>query len=118
MNAPNTGGAAWVVLERGIVERAPVRLRYHGQERLVCPHAMGWKHGRAKVFALQVAANNDGSLPRGPHRSWRSLFVDEVEDATIAEGDWHSTPGYVCASRFNGIDVIEVAVSSLGPLPA
>src|SRR5712691_4479178 len=55
--APEGGGAlmgtivplrpqAWAVLEQALTEKRPVALRYHGPDRILCPHAIGWKNGR------------------------------------------------------------------------
>lgn len=46
----------WAVLQQAIREKRPVRARYHGTERLLCPHALGWKNGRPKVLCYQVRA--------------------------------------------------------------
>ena len=35
--------AAWPVLEQALRTRRPVALRYHGQDRVACPHALGFK---------------------------------------------------------------------------
>jgi hypothetical protein len=35
------GLAAWPVLEQALRTRRPVALRYHGQDRIACPHALG-----------------------------------------------------------------------------
>jgi Uma2 family endonuclease len=100
---------AWAVLERALIDKRPVRARYHDQQRVLCPHALGWKHGRAKVLAYQLSgATSRGALPLDPRELWRSMFVDEIEDAVIADGPWRSADNYSPAS--NCIDVLEIAL--------
>jgi hypothetical protein len=103
--------AAWAVLAHAIEERLIVRARYHGHERLLCPHALGWKNGRAKVLTYQSAGStSSGPLPDASHDRWRSLFVDEIEDPTIvSDARWDTADNYTYHS--NGIDEVEVFVT-------
>lgn len=101
------GLAAWGVLEEGLRTRRPVALRYHGQDRVACPHALGLKGGRARVLAYQV----NGATSRGaaPEQRWRCLFVDEVEQAALLEGPWATAANY-SPTAANGIDHLVLAV--------
>lgn len=101
---------AWSVLAQAIDERCTVRARYHGHERLLCPHALGWKSGRAKVLAYQTAGStSSGPLPDAPRDRWRSMFVDEIEDPTIeADMCWETADNYTPHS--NCIDEVEVSL--------
>ena len=100
---------AWVVLERAVVERRRVRLRYHGTERVVCPHVLGWKSGRAKALLYQVdGTTSQGLLPDDPRQRWRSMFVDEIEAATVVGGCWESAENFSVSSSC--VDVVGVAV--------
>lgn len=102
---------AWPVLVRALSERKLVRLRYKGSERVVCPHLLGWKNGRAKALLFQVGGETSrGPLPAEPRQRWRSAFVDEVEDAVIVAGNWESADNFSLAS--NCVDVVEVAVGT------
>ena len=98
-------------MERALLERRPVRLRYHGSERTVCPHVLGWKNGRAKALVYQVGGlTSQGPLPADPRQRWRSVFVDEVEveDAVVLAGGWESGENFSLAC--NCVDQVEVAV--------
>lgn len=89
--------------------------RYHGQERLLCPHVLGWRAGRAKVLAYQAAGGTSaGKLPAEAARRWRSMFVEEVEVASVCEGAWHSAPNYAGGVGSHGMDHVEVAVAAGG----
>lgn len=101
---------AWAVLEQALNARRPVRARYHGIERVVCPHALGWKRGRAKVLAYQAGgATGGGPVDRDPRQRWRSMFVDEIDDAQIDDGPWRTADNY--SHQSNCIDELEVAIS-------
>ncbi|MGI8751861.1 MAG: WYL domain-containing protein [Acidimicrobiales bacterium] len=55
---------AWDILEQALRQRRPVRLTYHGRQRTVCPHALGWKNSRAMVLAYQIGGQTStGALP-------------------------------------------------------
>ena len=97
---------AWAVLERAIAQRRPVLARYHGDERALCPHALGWKHGRAKLLAYQSSGPTTRAMP--PQQRWRSMFVDELVDVRVADGPWQSAANYSPTS--NCFDQVEVAL--------
>ena len=91
--SPAKVGTAWATLARALAERRPVLARYHGHDRVLCPHVLGWKNGRPKVLAYQVdGTTSTGPLPACPEQRWRSLYVDEVEDALIVSGYTWETP--------------------------
>ena len=100
---------AWAVLARALSERRAVRARYHGQQRILCPHALGWKHGRPKVLAFQAGGNtSEGVLPQDPRQRWRSMFVDEIEGLVITDDSWATADNY--SLNTNCIDTLEMSV--------
>lgn len=106
------GLGAWPVLEQALRTRRPVALRYHGQDRIACPHALGWKNGRARVLSYQVGGGTStGALPANPAQRWRCLFIDEIEAATIIDAPWRTAPNYSPATA-NGIDELVVAIEA------
>jgi len=96
---------AWAVLEQALLERRPVRARYHGTDRVLCPHALGWKNARPKVLSYQAGP---AGLPAEPRQRWRSMFVDEIEDPVITDARWETADNYSPAT--NGIDDLEISV--------
>jgi hypothetical protein len=105
-------GAAWATLEAALRARRPVRLSYHGHERVVCPHALGWKNGRPLLLGYQAGGwTSSGALDPDPRRRWRCLFVDEVE-RVVAEAAtaWESADNYDPAHPFSSADDVAVAV--------
>ena len=106
------GLAAWPVLEQALRTRRPVALRYHGQDRVACPHALGFKAGRARVLSYQVGGTTStGTLPGNPAQRWRCLFIDEIEEIRITDGPWQTAPNYSPATA-NGIDTLMIALDA------
>jgi hypothetical protein len=100
---------AWAVLEQALRHKRPALVHYHGQDRLVCPHALGWKNGRPRALVYQSGGTtSQGGLPTDPRQRWRSLLIDEVEQATISIGAWATADNYTSAS--NCIDDLYMAV--------
>ncbi len=106
---------AWGILEAALRQRRPVRLTYHGRQRTVCPHALGWKNDRAMLLAYQAAGGEDhaGAAGPEPRRGWRNLFVEEIDDdITLAEPatTWETADNYNPARPFNSIDELSIAI--------
>jgi hypothetical protein len=83
------------IFQQAIDERSPVRCRYHGFERLVCPHVLGWKHGREQVLAFQSGGASESGLP--PGGEWRCLVIEDVRDARLEAGDWTTSTDHAAA---------------------
>ncbi len=106
---------AWAPLEAALRQRRPVHVSYHGRQRLICPHALGWKNGRPMLLGYQTGGQTStGKLPSDPRRRWRCLFIDEVEHVTAAEplSAWQTADNYNYSHPFNAIDVVTVAISA------
>jgi len=104
--------AAWAVLARALEERRPVRARYRGQLRLLCPHALGWSGAQALVLAYQSGGlTSTGALPADPKSRWRSMFVEDLEGLVISEGAWGTADNWRGPSVRAGMDRVELWVS-------
>lgn len=100
---------AWALLEQALTERRPVRARYHGTERVLCPHGLGWKQGRPKVLSYQSGGTTSrGTLSPGAH-AWRSMFIDEIEEVSIADGPWQTAGNFSHDS--NCFDDLEIGLN-------
>ena len=105
--------AVWASLDTALRQRRPVRVSYHGLERLICPHALGWKHGRPIVLGYQTGGETStGALPADPRKRWRCLFIDEIVNIVDADPPhaWHSADNYNRGHPFHAIDEITVAI--------
>lgn len=113
-----TAPPAWAPLEAALRQRRPVLVGYHGRQRLVCPHALGWKNARPMLLAYQTGGHTTaGTLPADPNKRWRCLFVDEVDQVAPAGPDsaWGSADNYNPAHPFHAIDEVAVAITADGP---
>ena len=66
---------AYTVLTEAITTKQQVIARYHGEERLFSPHALGTKRGVAHVLVYQYAGGSHTGLP--PGGEWRCLNVED-----------------------------------------
>lgn len=107
---------AWNTLEAALRQRRPVQLDYHGRQRTVCPHALGWKNNKAMLLAYQTGAPTHDP-PGDPRKQWRNLFVDQIHDATLADPAtaWETADNYNPAHPFNAIDQLAVAIAAPTP---
>jgi len=107
---------AWAALEAALRERLPVRVTYHGHERVLCPHALGWHNGRPMLLGYQAGGwTSTGVLDADPRKRWRCLFVDEVGKVVAEPGKaWASADNYDPTHPFSSIDDVAVAVSASG----
>jgi hypothetical protein len=103
---PTVIPTAWNVLHQALDQRRAVRAVYHDRLRVICPHALGWKNGRAKALVYQTAI-------LGPHthepRGWRSLFIDDIHDVALSDDPWNSAANYT--PHTTGIDTLAVAIT-------
>jgi len=107
-----TAPSVWETLEAALRQRRPVRLTYHGRQRTVSPHALGWRNDKAMLLAYQTAGQAPGALP-GPRQGWRNLVVDDICDITLADpaAGWETADNYNASHPFNSIDQLSIAVT-------
>lgn len=103
---------AWAPLQAALLQRRAVHVCYHGRQRLICPHALGWKNRRAMVLGYQVGGQTStGALDPDPRKRWRCLFVDEIELVTADHStSWQTADNYNPERPFNAIDAVSVAI--------
>jgi hypothetical protein len=113
---------AWTGLETALRQRQPVRVTYHGQQRLICPHALRWNNGRPLVLGYQIGGQtSSGTLPADPRHRWRCLFIDEIDHIEAADSDhpWATADNYNPARPLHAIDnVVTIAIPEPRPQPA
>jgi len=90
----------WMLLQRAVLDKHAVRLRYHGHERIVCPHVLGWKNGQLATLVYQCAGTRSGGeLPPDLHHRWRSLLLDDIAEIEPApEAPWQTASNYTTGS--------------------
>ena len=110
-----TGAArtAWAALEGALHERQPVLVSYHGRQRVICPHALGQKAGRAMLLGYQTGGQTStGALPADPRQRWRCFYLDELDQVMPAEAGspWGTADNYSPWRPFPSVDEVTVAV--------
>jgi len=102
----------WARLQAALAQRRAVDVLYHGRQRLLCPHALGWKNRRALVLGYQVGGQTStGALDPDPRKRWRCMFVDEIELVTTDHSaGWQTPDNYNPARPFNGSVEVALAV--------
>jgi hypothetical protein len=108
----------WAVLQAALGARRPVEVSYHGRRRLVCPHALGWSGGRPMVLGYQTGGQTStGVLPADPHKRWRCMYVDEIDDVAAADpaSPWQTADNYNPAHPFQAIDQVAIAITTRDP---
>jgi len=113
MTATAARPPAWDTLEAALRQRRAVQLSYHGRPRTVCPHALGWKNDKAMLLAYQTAnPTSTQDSPADPRKQWRNLFVDDIDDVTLADPatTWETADNYNASQPFNAIDQLAIAI--------
>jgi hypothetical protein len=109
----------WACLEAALRQRRPVRLSYHGRQRVICPHALGWNNGRPMVLGYQTGGQTTtGALPADPRKRWRCLFVDEIDQVAAADpaSPWGTADNYNYSHPFhNAMDKVTIAITAGDP---
>jgi hypothetical protein len=117
MTTMTSTALAWQTLETALRQQHPVRLSYHGRQRTLCPHALGWKNARPMLLGYQTGGQTStGTLDPDPCKRWRCLFVDEIEHIVVEpNGAWQTGDNYNWSHPFNTIDEVTVAISPNDP---
>lgn len=106
---------AWSLLDQALRARRPVWVRYHGRRRLLCPHALGWRAGRAMLLGYQSGGETStGALDPEPTRRWRLLYLDQITEVAAADpsSTWRSAHNYNASHPFPAIDEVFIAVEA------
>lgn len=90
----------WMLLQRAVLDKQAVRLRYHGHDRIVCPHALGSNNGQLVTLVYQCAGTTSGAeLPLDLHHRWRSLRLNDItEIEPLPQTPWQTASNYTTGS--------------------
>ena len=95
------------IIRNAILNRQQVIATHHGRPREMCPHIVGTKNGRFRAFFYQFGgASESGLAPDGSSANWRCIFIDELSDISVREGEWHTAANYD-SSKQNCIDQVD-----------
>jgi hypothetical protein len=102
---------AYTILVEAISTKQQVVARYHGEERIFSPHALGTKRGVSHVLVYQFAGGSHSGLPSGGE--WRCLHLDELSEIRLEPGAWRTAPNVFNPQTC--LDEVEVVVDPLPP---
>ena len=102
---------AYQLLAEAITGKQQVVARYHDEERVFSPHALGTKGGAYRVLVYQFAGGSHAGLP--PGGEWRCLNVEELGDLELEPGAWHTAPNVFNPQTC--LDEIDVVADPLPP---
>jgi hypothetical protein len=105
----------WGLLDAALRARHPVQVSYHGRQRLICPHALGWNNARPIVLGYQTGGQTStGALHPDPRKRWRCMFVDDIDHVIAADpaSPWGTADNYNPARPFPIIDEIAIAITA------
>jgi hypothetical protein len=95
------------VIGEAIATKSQIIARYRGYHRELFPHALGYKHGTARVLCYQFGGSSSTGLP--PGGEWRCMIVAELQDVEIQDGEWHTGANHTQPQTC--IDVLVAEVS-------
>ena len=102
---------AYTILAEAISSKQQVVARYHDEERIFSPHALGTKRGALHVLVYQYAGGSQTGLP--PGGEWRCLNVEELTDIRVEPGAWRTAPNVFNPQTC--LDEVEVLADPLPP---
>ena len=105
---------AYQILSEAISTKQQVIARYHDEERVFSPHALGTKQEATHVLVYQFAGGSQSGLP--PGGEWRCLDVEELRDLRLESGAWRTAPNVF--NPQSCLDEIEVLADPLPPRAA
>ena len=104
---------AWEPLETALRQRRPLHLTYHSRQRLISPHALGWKDDRPMLLAYQTpTATDTTAAPTAPRPGWRCKYIDQIEaiDTAGPDSPWVTASNYNPTRPFPAIDHVTIAI--------
>ena len=96
----------YLLLRLAAARRQPVAAVYDGLPRLLCPHVLGRKSGRLRVFCYQFGGNSSSGLAVASEAmgGWRCLAVEKLSQVEWCADAWHTESR---ASRQTCIDEVD-----------
>jgi predicted DNA-binding transcriptional regulator YafY len=85
--------ATYAIFRQAILELNQITCTYQGRYREICPHVLGYKSGKEQALAFQFGGDSSKGLAEGGE--WRCLVLDQVQDAKMREGPWHTNDSHL-----------------------
>jgi hypothetical protein len=95
------------LVEDAIRNRHPIQAMYHGLERWMCPHVLGYKGDELHCLFYQFDGDSERGLSYdGSPSNWRCMPVDDLQEVDVLDGDWHTASSYSAYTQHCIDDVI------------
>lgn len=79
------------LIEKAIREKKQVHASYHGKERWLCPHILGYDAGgEEQALFYQFAGGSRSGLSEDLNKNWRCMEIHELRNVKLIDGEWHS----------------------------
>jgi len=98
------------MIREAIEKKRIVIATYHRHRRMMCPHVLGTKNGRAQALFYQFGGTSSSQLgPPGSSENWRCIPINGLTDVEVVDGDWHTGNRHTQPQTCVGHIVVEVA---------
>ncbi len=102
------------LIRQAIIAKKQVIAVYQGHEREMCPHVIGLKDDKEQALFCQFGGCSGSAGAITPDsRLWRCLFIDELSDVSIRQGQWYTIDTHT--QRQNCVDVVDVEMDWTTP---
>src|SRR5260370_10721640 len=76
------------IFRQAILKKQQITCTYNGLYREICPHTLGLTNGHEQALSFQFAGQSSRGLP--PNGEWRCMKLDDVVNAKVKDGPWHT----------------------------
>ncbi len=80
--------ATYQIFRQAIINKQQITCTYKGYYREICPHTLGMTSGHEQALSFQFAGQSSSGLP--PQGEWRCMKLEEITNAKIKDGPWHT----------------------------
>jgi hypothetical protein len=98
----------YALIRNAILNKQVVTASVHGHQRVMCPHTLGLaKDGSEQGLFYQFAGESKSRpiQPSGSPANWRCISIDDLQDVSVAAGDWHTCdvhgPVQTCVAKID-----------------
>jgi hypothetical protein len=99
--------ATYKLFRTAIHGRKQITCIYRGLYRELCPHILGYKHGKEAALTYQFAGESASGLPADGE--WRCLLLAEIRSPRLREGGWHTGTRHTATQAC--VDIVDVDVN-------
>ena len=87
---------AYELIAKAILEKKAISATYQNRYRELCPHTLGYKNDKEHALMYQFGGGSKSGLsPGGSGDNWRCIFVDQLSNVELLEGEkWHTAPNH------------------------